>query len=451
MLDVNSLRLLAECVQALADGFSRLPPYRTDTEDDALRKVLLETARRLHDNDPYFHPLYAAHMHKPPHTVARLAYALALYINPNNHSLEGGRASTAMEQEAVQQLAGLCGWDHYLGHLTGGGTMANLEALWIAGCLRPDATVLASSQAHYTHERLCTVLRLPFAAVAVDHQARMCMEALQCHLDQGTIGTVVATLGTTAAGAVDALHRLVELRKDYGFRLHVDAAYGGYFSLIDTLAPQTLQAMQALGQADSVVIDPHKHGLQPYGCGCVLFKDPAVGRFYQHGSPYTYFSSDALQLGKISLECSRAGAAAVALWATQRLLPPIRGGAFAADLVRCRQAALALYDYLLHSPTWLTLMRPELDIVNWAPHGASATQISQRSRRIYEVAAAGDLYLALADYPAELLRAHWPEVEFDSATVTCLRSCLLKPEHLDWQGELCARLETAARAATHCD
>ncbi len=78
----------------------------------------------------------------------------------------------------------------------------------------------------------------------------------------------------------------------------------------------------ATPHADSIVVDPHKHGLQPYGCGCVLFKDPSVGRFYKHDSPYTYFTSAELHLGEISLECSRAGAAAVALWATQRLLAP---------------------------------------------------------------------------------------------------------------------------------
>ena len=53
---------------------------------------------------------------------------------------------------------------------------------------------------------------------------------------------------------------------------------------------------------------------------------PAVGRFYKHDSPYTYFTSKELHLGEISLECSRAGAAAVALWATQRLLPLEAGG-----------------------------------------------------------------------------------------------------------------------------
>ena len=90
------------------------------------------------------------------------------------------------------------------------------------------------------------------------------------------------------------------------------------------------------------MIDPHKHGLQPYGCGCVLFRDPAVGRFYKHDSPYTYFTSKELHLGEISLECSRAGAAAVALWATQQLLPLGRDGEFARGLARGGQAAVEL-------------------------------------------------------------------------------------------------------------
>ena len=40
-----------------------------------------------------------------------------------------------------------------------------------------------------------------------------------------------------------------------------------------------------------------------------------------HDSPYTYFTSDELHLGEISLECSRSGAAAAALWLTFQVLP----------------------------------------------------------------------------------------------------------------------------------
>jgi tyrosine decarboxylase / aspartate 1-decarboxylase len=61
-------------------------------------------AHRLGDNYPYFHPLYAGQMLKPPHPVARAAYALAMTINPNNHARDGGRASSEMEIEAVGRL-----------------------------------------------------------------------------------------------------------------------------------------------------------------------------------------------------------------------------------------------------------------------------------------------------------------------------------------------------------
>src|SRR4029453_8339189 len=100
-------------------------------------------------------------------------------------------------------------------------------------------------------------------------------------------------------------------------------AYGGFFRLIadDTADGVAAAPFHAIPDCDSVVIDPHKHGLQPYGCGAILFGDPAVARHYLHDSPYTYFTSNELHLGEISLECSRAGASAAALWATLRAFP----------------------------------------------------------------------------------------------------------------------------------
>src|SRR5439155_237133 len=249
--------------------------------------------------------------------------------------------------------------------LGSGGTMANLEALWVAGQLEPGKTILASQQAHYTHQRISQVLRLKFEAVPCDNRGRMDAAAIRNRLRRGGVGTIVATIGTTATGSVDPLPALLELRKQYDFHLHADAAYGGYFGLAENLAAETRQTFSRLAEVDSIVIDPHKHGLQPYGCGCVLFRDPSVGRFYKHDSPYTYFSSTELHLGEISLECSRPGAAAVALWATQRLLPLVRGGEFARMLERGRAAALALHGKLARDPRFLTPFAPELDIVVW--------------------------------------------------------------------------------------
>ncbi|MGA7638452.1 MAG: aminotransferase class I/II-fold pyridoxal phosphate-dependent enzyme, partial [Candidatus Acidiferrales bacterium] len=340
-LEEASLQLLKNSLKKLDEGFASLPVISSEaTHDPRLPAVMDEVAVKMQDNFPYFHPLYAGQMLKPPHPIARAAYALATWINPNNHALDGGRASSAMEKEAVAQIAGMFGWKQFLGHLCGGGTMANLEALWVAGQLRPGKRIVASDQAHYTHHRISSVLQLPFAEVSSDDRGRMDLKALEEKLEASDVGCVVATVGTTGTASVDPLPEILKLRERYGFRVHVDSAYGGYFTLAANLHAETRASYDLIGRADSIVIDPHKHGLQPYGCGCVLFRDPSVGAIYKHESPYTYFTSSDLHLGEISLECSRAGASAVALWATQRLLPLVRGGEFASMLEASRSAAV---------------------------------------------------------------------------------------------------------------
>ncbi|MGE5413560.1 MAG: pyridoxal phosphate-dependent decarboxylase family protein [Syntrophomonadaceae bacterium] len=447
-LERAGLDALSAALDRLDQGFAALPAVEPPAADDAgrLRGVLLEAATRLTDNYPYFHPLYAGQMLKPPDPVARLAYALATWINPNNHALDGGRASSAMEKEAVAQIARMFGWDEHLGHLCGGGTMANLEALWVAGRLAPGKTVLASSQAHYTHRRISSVLGLPFEEVAADRSGRLDAAALSRRLEKGDVGTVVATLGTTATGAVDPLPEILEARRRQGFRLHVDAAYGGYFRLAENLDAPARAAFDAIGEADSIVVDPHKHGLQPYGCGCVLFRDPAVGRLYKHDSPYTYFSSSELHLGEISLECSRPGASAVALWATMRMLPLGRAGAFARRLDDSRAAALDLHGRLAADARFLPAFRPELDIVVWLVRAESVSACSERARRVFAEAARRDLHLALAELPAGLFDLVGAGIARDRETVTCLRSVLMKPEHRAWVGAIWDALDVAAEA-----
>lgn len=431
-LESESLTLLAEALKRLENGFSSLPPVDVECDTEALRKVLLSVADRLQDNYPYFHPYYAGQIIKPPHPIARLAYMLSLWINPNNHSLDGGRASSFMEKEAIAEIARMFGWQNALGHICSGGTVANMEALWVSRQLNPKKSVVASDQAHFTHRRISDVLGLTFQSIPCDKLARMDISALENILRDGNVGTVVATLGTTGTGSIDPLPEILELREKYGFRLHVDAAYGGYFILADNLSENTRKAFDGITQADSVVIDPHKHGLQPFGCGCIVFRDPSVGVLYKHDSPYTYFTSSELHLGEISLECSRPGAPAVALWATQKLLPIVPGGEFARNLAKSRQAALSLYEKISVDSRFKTIVKPELDIVVWAPNAERASQISELSRKMFEAAAEYNLHLALFDYPAQLLTNSWNDIIMDQEYVVCLRSCLMKPEHLDW-------------------
>jgi len=449
IVDKDSLRILKDALERLELGFEALPPSGASVPDEqAMQRVLLEVAELLQDNYPYFHPLYAGQMLKPPHPVARLAYALSLWINPNNHALDGGRASSRMEKEAVAAIARMFGWETCLGHLCGGGTMANLEALWVAGQLRPGATIVASEQSHYTHKRISGVLGLNFESIPCDTNGRMDLAALQNSLERGGIGTVVATIGTTSTGSVDPLPQILDLRNRYGFRSHADAAYGGYFGLVDNLRTETSEAYGRVTDVDSIVVDPHKHGLQPYGCGCVLFRDPAVGSLYKHESPYTYFTSTELHLGEISLECSRPGAAAVALWATMKLLPLQKDGEFASMLSRSREAAVLLYDKLRTDARFVAAFAPELDIVIWAQRASRVSEASEIARRIFTEAARHHLHLALAELPVDFFDLKAAGMERDRETITCLRSVLMKPEHRDWIDRIWQILDQAADTVT---
>src|ERR1700677_3088974 len=172
------LKLLVESQRTLDEGFAHLPPNPAPSLGRPAAEILQKVATRLQDNYPYAHPLYAGQMLKPPHPIARAAYALAMSVNPNNHALDGGRASSAMEIEAVAAIAKMFHWPQHLGHLTSGGTFANLEGLWVAGQLERGKAIAASDQAHYTHSRISSVLGLPFVTIPSDDQGRMDLIAL---------------------------------------------------------------------------------------------------------------------------------------------------------------------------------------------------------------------------------------------------------------------------------
>jgi glutamate/tyrosine decarboxylase-like PLP-dependent enzyme len=344
-----------------------------------------------------------------------------------------------------------------LGHLTSSGTIANLEALWVARQLQFGKAVAHSAEAHYTHARMCEVLGVESVAVPADAAGRMDLDALEALLAGGRVGTVVLTAGTTGLGAVDPVAEVLALRDRYGCRLHVDAAYGGFFTLLawdeeaaKLLGPDTAAHLRAVGDCDSVVVDPHKHGLQPYGCGAVLFRDPAVGALYRHDSPYTYFTSDELHLGEISLECSRAGAAAGALWLTLRALP-LQAAEGLGPVVAAGVRAARTWADLLDAGEELRLYQPpELDIVAYWPRPArpSVAAVDAASAALLQAAMhdPSPVYLSTLRLAADRLRRRDPGLAADAAEARVLRSVLMKPEHEAWVGTLHEEVLRIARS-----
>ncbi len=260
------------------------------------------------------------------------------------------------------------------------------------------------------------------------------------------------TTGSTGLGAIDRVDEALALRERYGVRLHVDGAYGGFFTLLargeDPLVAPAPYA--AIAQCDSVVVDPHKHGLQPYGCGAVLFADPAVQSVYRHDSPFTYFIEADLHLGEISLECSRAGAAAAGLWLTLQALPLERDQGLGPVLAAGRRAALDWAARLRASDVLTLHVEPELDIVTYLPRAASLSALDAASGAVLQAGMddPGDpVFLSTLYLGRDALAANHPWLELDADGARVLRSVLMKPEHehvVDW---LHGRVEELTRAA----
>jgi glutamate/tyrosine decarboxylase-like PLP-dependent enzyme len=444
----------AELIAAWEQRFGAYDPHRaTQPDPERLGAAWDAFAQRMADHYPFFHPRYAGQMLKPPHPVAVAGYLAAMLINPNNHALDGGPATSGLEMEVVEELRAMFGLPApVLGHLTSSGTIANLEALWVARETHPGKRIVHCVEAHYTHSRMCQLLGVTATPVPADADGRIDLDAVEAECAQGDVGTVVLTTGSTGLGAIDRVDHALALRERYGVRIHVDGAYGGFFALLARRAEPLVEPepFAAIAQCDSVVVDPHKHGLQPYGCGAVLFADPAVGRVYKHDSAYTYFTSAELHLGEITLECSRAGAAAAGLWLTLQALPLASDEGLGPILAAGRRAAQGWAARMRESQVLELHVEPALDIVTYLPRAASMSGVDAATQAVLQNGMDDrddPVYLSVLRRGRDALAARHPQLDPDADDARILRSVLMKPEHehtVDWLHE---RVEALARDA----
>ncbi len=336
---------------------------------------LLRSGRGEEGAVPVFAPGYFAHMQADCLWVAALAKLAADFWNQNNVSYESSPTTTMLECEAVATLAkALVGWslEQCAGHLVSCGSIANLEALWLArekaaaamlvgeggqafkdlwsltskqvlepgswSCLT-GGLVLASEDAHYSIEKAARILGLRLQRVEVDEHRRMSIqkleEALKSALEAGEKPVcVVATLGTTGFCSFDPLHEVVELRshlhQEAGcwFHIHADAAWGGPLALLagsGVLEADVEASLKAMAQADSITIDPHKLLYIPYPAAAVLYRDKRDLTLISTHAPYLFHGElQHKSLGTSTIEGSRPGSTAAAVWAALRLMTSSR-------------------------------------------------------------------------------------------------------------------------------
>jgi len=168
------------------------------------------------------------------------------------------------------------------GTLTSGGSIANLTAILAARQTRPrrewdQSTLYLTEQSHNSVQRALKIAGLDPALsrlVPVDAQFRMAPEKLRALIQKDIAAgfrpwMILAALGTTNTGSVDPIETLVKIKNEFNLWLHIDAAYGGFFRL----TPECEALFRGTGDADSIVLDPHKSLFMPYGCGAVLVRN----------------------------------------------------------------------------------------------------------------------------------------------------------------------------------
>ncbi len=207
--------------------------------------------------------------------------------------------AVAMENQMIQWLCSLVGYPSQAhGNLCSGGSIANLIALQVArdasgidsAGVRKSVVYATEHVHHCVHKSLHTIgLReAQFRTVPMNDRFQMNAVALRDLMRRDTREglrplAVVATAGTTDTGAIDPLAAIADVCAEHHAWFHVDAAYGGFFLLVDGLK----EKFQGIERSDSVVIDPHKGMFLPFGIGVVLVRDAAkLLRSYSHDAPY---------------------------------------------------------------------------------------------------------------------------------------------------------------------
>jgi tyrosine decarboxylase len=440
-----------------------------------------------------------------------LAYTFAMMWNPNNVALESSMATSKMEAEIGEDFAKLFSFPDGWGHLCSDGSLANLEGIWYARCMKsiplaladvlPDTVAgktewqllnmsveqtldileglssddydrvkAASSRSGRNIDRLGKWLvpeskhyswlkALDISGVGLDQMIpipvqenyRMDIDVLETTIEklvhEGTpVLGVVVVAGTTEEGAVDEVDRVVALRRKLQasgtyFYIHCDAAYGGYarslffdtdgrfvdydelpalharhavFTHDTPISECVYNGFRAISQVESVTVDPHKMGYVPYAAGGIAIRLKSMRNVISYFAPYVFEQGlDAPDmLGAFTLEGSRAGATAAAVWAAHRCLPLdvsgygrlVASGMQTANRFREFLASL-VFTVKGRTVRAYPLIQPDFNMVDWsfkADDMTTLAEVNALNESVYDLSS----YLTPHEYNNIFITSH---------------------------------------------
>src|SRR3954447_21840060 len=242
------------------------------------------------------HPRYFGLFNPAPTTMGIAGDALVAAFNPQLAAWSHSPLAVEIEQHLVRALGGRFGFDpaRVEGNFTSGGAEANHTALLTALtrafpeigrrgmlALRSQPVLYVSPEAHHSFlkaARLSGIGTEAVREVRVDSSLRMIPEDLAARIEEDrsaghTPFLVVATVGSTSAGAIDPLAEVAQVADEAGgLWLHLDAAWGGAAALVPELRP----VLDGAARADSITFDAHKWLSIPMGAGIYLTRHPGT-------------------------------------------------------------------------------------------------------------------------------------------------------------------------------
>ena len=264
-------------------------------------------AHSLHNG----HPRFWGYITSSAAPLGMLGDLLAASVNPNVGASILSPAATEIELQAVRWIAELLGCPAGTGGLlVSGGNMANIVGLLAArrakapgdvrsGGVRggPPLVLYASTESHTWVQKAADLMGIGTGAIrwiAADGEGRMPAAGLAAAIAADRAAgahpfAVAATAGTVGTGAVDPLRAIARICRAHRLWFHVDGAYGGPAAAL----PEAEDDLRAIGEADSIALDPHKWLYAPLEAGCVLVRDPAaLGDAFSFDPAYYHFAGD---------------------------------------------------------------------------------------------------------------------------------------------------------------
>ena len=362
--------------------------------------------------------------------VAAVADLLASVLNQNVTAWRSGPAAVVIEQAVVGWLAQAIGCSEFRGHLTGGGSSANLMGLAMAREAKSPANergmssggmVYASDQIHMSIPKSVALLgigRDNLRLIPTDAEFRMIPGELERQIVHDKAAgrvplALVASAGTVNTGAIDTLREIAEIAHRHNAWFHIDGAYGALAAMA------ARERFDGLDLADSISLDPHKWLYQPLDCGCLLYRSAeAAQRAFAHSGDYArVLTADPVEgfaFFEESLELSRRFRA-LKLWLALRY----HGfGAFRASIAKDLAQARRLSDAVCSQPLLELLAPVELSAVCFRHLGNGLTENdlnAYNAALLKRVVQRGRVYLSNAS-----LRGKF-----------CLRACIVNHRTTD--------------------